>query len=80
MIIPGRKRPAGIHTPYVVIVIINQTPPNTNRLIVSNGGVSGLAVNSDLITPFSVLKNNVAIGLYSSSFGQIQLFRVFTSS
>jgi len=75
MIIPGRKRPAGIQTPYVVIVIINQTPPNTNRLIVSNFGVYSLAVNNDLITPFSVLKNNVAIGLYVFSLsGQIQVF------
>ena len=47
MIIPGKKRPAGIQTPYVVIVMINQNAPNTKMLMVSNYGVFSLAVNKD---------------------------------
>jgi len=62
MIIPGRKRPAGIHTPYVVIVNTNHVVPKTNILIVSNL-LCTPAVNKDLIIPFSVLKNKEAMGL-----------------
>ena len=46
MIIPGKKRPAGIQTPYVVIVKINQIAPKANILSVSKL-LSILAENND---------------------------------
>jgi len=61
--IPGKNRPAGILTPYVVIVKKYQTRPKYAKLA---GPISKYFdfLNKFLIVPPSVLKNNVAIGLY----------------
>lgn len=63
MIIPGKKRPAGIHTPYVVIVKIYQTKVKTARSAAPYVNTSYL-LKSVLIELPSVLKNRDANGLY----------------
>ena len=62
IIIPGKKSPAGINTPYVIIVNTYHTVPNQIKslaLIVKYGET----LNKVLIEPPSVLKNKVAKGL-----------------
>jgi len=66
MIIPGRKRPAGTHTPYVTTVQKYQVIAKTKRcqLVELTPPVEVKPEMIDLIAAPSVFMNIVASGLY----------------